>query len=108
MITTPECRSTDTAFLTTLALCMKEQCEAFNVEAWRLEKYWITKATGDAAVVPKWSWAEAVEAAQTPSRDLNTEEVINGTMAVPVDAWNAEKRSLEEFERQETLHSRYG
>ena len=107
-MTTPECRSGDSSFLTTLAWCMNERCTPFYVEAWRLERYWSSKATGDPTVLPKWTFAQAVEAASPPVIDFNAEETINGTERLPIDDWDAQRRTLEEFEHQETLHSTYG
>lgn len=108
-MTTPECRASDTPFLTTLAWCMQSTCAQFNVEAWRLERYWRDKATGDPAEVPKWAYEQALEqVTQQPQQEVSTTETLNFTATVPYESWDAQRRTLEHFEKQETLHSRYG
>ena len=108
-MTTPQCRAGDSPFLTTLAWCMNSTCTDFNVEAWRLEKYWRDKTTGDAAVLPKWGYAQALQqVAQPPREDLKKKETLNFTAIVPRESWDAEKKTMEHFEEQETLHARYG
>jgi hypothetical protein len=106
LITTPECRSQDESFLTTLAWCMNERCE--QVQVWRLERYWGDKATGDVNVAAKWAYIQALAAATVPSSDLDVEVTLNGTLKTPFDQWDAQKRTLEAFERQETFHSLFG
>ena len=108
VITTPECRSSDSSFLATLAWCMNERCRAFDVEAWRLEKYWVDQATGDPAIPPIWTYAQALEAASRPVNSFDLEQTINGTMQLPFEVWDDQLRTLKEFEHQETLHSQYG
>ncbi|EKG22154.1 Flavoprotein transmembrane component [Macrophomina phaseolina MS6] len=107
--TTPECRAGDTPFLTTLAWCINSTCTDFHVDAWRLEKYWTEKATGDVDVLPKWTYAGALQQVQSPpATELDPEEILNSTAIVPPDSWQAEKNSMEYFEKQETWHARYG
>lgn len=109
VVTTPECRAGDFAFLTTLAWCINSTCAPVNVEAWRLEKYWMMKATGDVAVLPKWTYAQALqEVTEPPSREFNESDTVNSTVSVPYDSWDTEKRTMEMFEVQETLHAKYG
>lgn len=109
MMTTPDCRASDTPFLTTLAWCMHSTCTQFNIEAWRLERYWRGKATGDAAVVPKWTYEQSLQqVTQRPRQEVNQTKTLNFTAIVPHDSWDAQRRTLEHFEEQETLHARYG
>ncbi len=109
VMTTPECRAGDTPFLTTLAWCMHSTCAQFNIEVWKLEKYWRDKATGDAAIIPKWEYGQALQQAiRPPRREVKKNETLNVTATVPHDSWDAERRTLEHFEGQETLHARYG
>lgn len=109
MTTTPECRAGDTAFLTTLAWCVNSTCAQFNIEAWRLEKYWGEQATGAKSVVPKWTYAKAIQqVTEPPKQQLEAKEILNGTATVSNASWEAQKRTLEHFAEQETLHARYG
>ncbi|KAF2841044.1 hypothetical protein M501DRAFT_1030227 [Patellaria atrata CBS 101060] len=110
MMTTPECRAGDTPFLTTLAYCINSTCEEFDVDFWKLEKYWHDKTTGDVAAVPKWTYGEAVlEAGRNPPEtEWDGESTLNFTALVPKESWIAQKMTLEYFEEQETLHARYG
>jgi hypothetical protein len=107
--TTPACRASDTSFLQTLAWCMNVQCAAFDVEPWRLQKYWEAKATGDSAVIPKWTFSEAFHnITEVPERAVEEEGILNFTAVVDPKSWKAEKLSMEYFEEQEGLHARYG
>ena len=108
VMTTPACRSSDSSFLTTLAWCMNERCRVFHVEAWSLEKYWVDQATGDPNIPPKWTYAQALDAATRPVSVLDVEQTINGTMNLQYQVWDDQLRTLKEFEHQETLHARYG
>ena len=111
VVTTPECRAQNDPFLTTLAWCMKTTCADFDVEVWRLEKYWIEKASEeeDVSVLPKWAYGQALEQVmEPPSRTYDEIEIMNTTVIVPHSSWDAERWTLEMFEAQETLHSRYG
>ncbi|KAF1984279.1 hypothetical protein K402DRAFT_406240 [Aulographum hederae CBS 113979] len=109
-MTTPECRSADTPFLTTLAFCINSTCSAFGIETWRLEKYWADKCTGDPSVLPKWTYSDTLRQLQgAPAQELPEEEaVLNYTALVPHETWDGNYRTLENFEEQETKHSRYG
>jgi hypothetical protein len=107
---TPECRSTSVPFLTTLAYCIHEKCfpEANPTRA-KLETYWYGQSTGDQAVAPMWGYQEAYDRVNgTPSAAYDAEAMeLNGTMLINKDSWQAEKQSMEQFEWQETLNSRY-
>jgi len=89
---------------------MNSTCAPFEVPAWKLEKYWADKTTGDPTVLPKWSYLEALaQVEQPPSTEFTEDtETINATLAIPGEPWLAEKLSMEYFEDQETAHSRYG
>lgn len=88
---------------------MNSTCTDFNVETWRLEKYWKDKTTGEPAVVPKWGYGEALDQiAQPPTQELGVEDTLNFTAIVPHHTWDSQKQTMEKFELAETLHSRYG
>lgn len=110
MTVTPACRSTSVPFLTTLAYCIHERCFPDpNPKRERLERYWYTASTGDEAVAPMWGWQESYDKVNTtPTATYDTEEmVLNTTMLIKVEEWQAEKQSMEAFEAQERLNSRY-
>lgn len=109
-VTPPECRASDAPFLTTLAYCINSTCTPYEVSIWRLERYWVDKTTGDPTVLPRWSYSEALAQVDQPPAMEFTEDIetINATLAIPEEAWLADKLSMEYFEVQETLHARYG
>lgn len=107
---TPACRSQSAPFLTTLAYCIRERCyPAFSPPRARVEWYWYKYSTGNEAAVPMWGWQETVDRVHsTPNATYDPEEgMINGTVLISREEWQAEKQSMEAFEWQETLHSRY-
>lgn len=107
--TTPDCRASDSPFLTTLAWCIGTTCAESKVEAWKLEKYWREKTTGDKAVAPKWTLGQALEeVTEPPTRELGEDEMLNFTAQVSQEAWAMHAATMEYFEWQETLHARYG
>ncbi|RPA84929.1 hypothetical protein BJ508DRAFT_222506, partial [Ascobolus immersus RN42] len=111
--TTPECRANDTAFLTTLAWCMKSMCVGeYATEDWELEKYWQEKVTGDPELKPKWSYGRALaEVEGTPEEIVNDGEekpVLNGTATTDVERWVFYRKTKETFEYGENMHSTYG
>ncbi|KAF2185754.1 hypothetical protein K469DRAFT_664736 [Zopfia rhizophila CBS 207.26] len=108
-MTSPECRAGDTPFLTTLAYCINSTCAQYNVEAWKLEKYWADKTTGDKAVVPKWTYAQALaQVEEPPTEELEEDATLNFTAKVNEETWNEYRETLKHFELAETVHSQYG
>src|SRR5690606_15495920 len=112
--TTPVCRANDLPYLTSLAWCMKTKCVgAYAADDWELEKYWQERATGDAAVKPKWSYGATLNMVKgVPDRefDAGNEEpsVLNFTAVVNQEKWDLFRTTKETFEYGETMHSRYG
>ncbi len=108
-MSTPECRADDTSFLTTLAWCINSTCADFDVETWRIEKYWQEKTTGDVRVSPKWTYGESLtKIIEAPVRELAEDDTLNFTAVVPHESWMTQKMTMMYFEEQETLHARYG
>jgi hypothetical protein len=107
---TPECRSTSVPFLTTLAYCIHQKCfPASNPTRAKLETYWYAESTGDKAIPPMWGYQETYDKIKgTPMAEYDAEAMtINGTMLIKTEEWQAGKQSMERFEWQETLNSRY-
>lgn len=110
--TSPDCRAGNEPWLTTLANCINATCT--DVAAWKLEKYWADKNTGDPAVQPKWTYAETlVELGKSgkPTKMLDPEDempVLDFTADFDEETWASYKGSQMAFEDAETVHSRYG
>lgn len=110
MDVTPDCRATSAPFLTTLAYCIHDRCSPeTQVTRARLEEYWYAQSTGDPMVVPMWGYQTAYDRVNgTPATTYDAEAMtLNTTMLVDKDSWQAEKQSMEQFEDQERLNSRY-
>lgn len=108
-MTSPECRASDTAFLTTLAWCMSTKCAQYHVPTSKLEKFWEELATGDAAVAPKWDYGTALhQVTQPPTRELTMDDTLDFTALASEAAWELNYDTLTFFEAQERLHARYG
>ncbi|KAI1908919.1 hypothetical protein LOZ53_000674 [Ophidiomyces ophidiicola] len=116
VMTSPSCRAGDTPFLTTLAWCMNATCSGGHhgqtndkpVPVWKLEKYWASKATGDASVLPKWSYADALaEIKEPPTQEWRKGKTLNFTARVSHSAWDLNVRTLSHFELAEERHNRY-
>ena len=80
--TSPECRSEDTPFLTTLAYCLSTHCQ--DVPLWRLEEFWALQVTGSPAVPAKWTYSAARDQVATspdktyvPATELNYTALVN-------------------------------
>lgn len=110
--TSPECRAGNEPWLLTLANCINATCT--DVPAWKLEKYWADKNTGDPAVQAKWTLAQAVQELEKrgkPTKMLDLEDEMPTLTFVSdfdKELWQANKGSMEAFEYAETIHSRYG
>lgn len=108
-MTTPECRASDTSFLTTLAYCLNSTCAQDDVPAWKLEKYWADECTGDPSVAPKWTYAQSLsQVTEPPTREVTEEDTLNFTGIVPHDSWEIGYYTDINFEWEETLHPRFG
>lgn len=105
-VTPPACYAEDTPFLTTLAYCIESTC-AESVEGWVLEKYWREQAAGDKALLPKWTYREALsEVSEPPSQELGP--VLNYTAVITQEMWEIHANSMDYYAWQELLHARYG
>ncbi|KAK3997865.1 Ferric/cupric reductase transmembrane component 1 [Cladorrhinum sp. PSN332] len=86
--TSPDCRSNDTPYLTTVAWCLRTKCAPYHVPTSRLEAVWEQETTGDASVPAKWSYTEALlNVADPPTRQLVMGDTINATLLAP-EFWN--------------------
>ena len=107
--TSPECFAGDTAYLTTLAWCVSSKCIPHHVLASKLELFRENQATGDLAVPPKWTYAQALQhVAQPPTRVLGNDDVLNFTALVNGSMWSLQASTLQSFYREEALHAKFG
>ncbi|KAI9722283.1 MAG: hypothetical protein M1812_001755 [Candelaria pacifica] len=108
--TSPECRASDTPFLTTLAYCMNSTCDPVEVPAWKKEKFWAIQVTGDPAVLPKWDYARALEEIMDmPMVEFNasSDSVLNQTMVVGKATYEMQSKFMVMFDYLEALQARY-
>ncbi|KAK4221200.1 ferric reductase like transmembrane component-domain-containing protein [Podospora fimiseda] len=106
--TSPECRSGDTPFLTTLAYCIKSTCDP-STPAWKIEKYWRNNASGNKKVAPKWSYGETLtHIVELPTVIVNRTEILNITSLVNPKTALTNTLTREFFEHAEVIHSQYG
>ena len=87
MMTAPECRADDDAWLTSLAYCFDNKCDG-KIPLWQLEQLWIETATGSPDVPAKWSYQEASSQVDgEPHIAWMRGHTLNTTMTVPEDLW---------------------
>lgn len=107
--TTPECYASDTGYLTTMAWCLSTHCAPYNVPNSSLELYWEGQVTGDPTVLPKWSYAQALQnVAQPPTRVLGSEDVLDFTALADNATWIVQFDTLGACYREEALHAKFG
>ena len=110
MTTSPDCYASDSAFLTTLALCMNTTCDPLTAPTWRREKFWNTEATGDPTIPPKWDYSRAVEEVQgRPTAEFNSTstDTLNQTMVVTEETYEIQREFMITFDHLEMLQARY-
>ena len=106
----PECRATNVPFLTSLAYCMQQNCDADSTPAWQRELFWHDKMTGDVSVVPMMDYATALMLVNgTPTVEFNSssEDVLNTTVLVPDTAYLMQYKFNVMFDHIEMLQARY-
>ena len=107
-MTPPECRASDTPFLTTLAYCMETKCAPDHVKASRLETYWEDMTTGSKAMPAKWTYATALQQIQRPPTEtLEEEATLNFTALLSDESFRAQYDTMITFEREERVHATY-
>ncbi|KAF2435456.1 ferric reductase like transmembrane component [Tothia fuscella] len=110
--TSPECYATDDVFLQSLAWCISTHCTGKNsVPLWKLERWWKTSVVGKAAIQPdpKESYEKTLSrVTKPPTEILVSKDPLNKTSLVPEDSYTASFNADTIFEKQESLHSRYG
>ena len=107
--TSPQCYATDTAYLTTLAYCMKTHCDDDDVPTYKREDFWATKFTGDPDVMPMWDYATSLAMVKKPPTiEYNsTAGVLNQTMLVSQEDYDIQHKFNIIFMDMETLQAKY-
>lgn len=108
MMPSPECLATNPPYLRSLAWCIHTHCDTDVADIPALEEWWVLNVAGRSThqPVPNITYQEAVEQVETPPTDiLGEEEMLNRTVIVDEDAYDANYNIYEVFEDIETMHS---
>ncbi|KAH7139164.1 ferric reductase like transmembrane component-domain-containing protein [Dendryphion nanum] len=108
--TSPDCYASDTSYLTTLAYCIKSNCDPVKVPTWKREQFWSTKVTGDPTVSPKWDYIRALEEVDgVPTVEYNSSSkaVLNQTVLVPKATYAMQYNFNIKFDYIEMLQAKY-
>lgn len=106
--TSPECRAHDSAYLTTLAWCLRTKCAQYEVPTSRLEAIWEEEVTGDVSVPAKWSYTEALlNIDDPPTGQLVMGDTINATSLAPA-SWDIVFNTAVVMSHESTTESTHG
>jgi len=106
--TSPDCRATDSAFLTTLAYCINSNCDAEDVPVWKLERYWADQTTGDPSIPPIWNYGTALEQVKTgPTVTYTRGTTLNATSLVSQTAYETQRNFMVVFEKETAQEHQY-
>ncbi|OAG34821.1 hypothetical protein AYO21_11035 [Fonsecaea monophora] len=103
------CRASDFPYLSSIAWCIRTFCPE-NVRASTIEKFWETQITGDAKILPKWSYGETLaNITKTPTVVASGKDlVLNMTMVTTYTTWKLTQDTLIYFFRESARESYYG
>jgi hypothetical protein len=105
-MTSPSCRASDQAYMTTLAYCMNTKWG--GVPAWQLEEYWATAAATVPTVAAKWDYRTALEhVAEAPTMMWAMGMTLNHTMLAPEAGFRIQSWFIPVMYRNSTLLFRY-
>lgn len=107
--TSPECYTTDEAFLTTLAYCVSQHCH--DLPVWRIEKWWKSNVAGTQQLQPdpKWTFQEAMAKIKIAPVPAYSEKIpLNITSTISDDMWLGNYNGLVEFETLEITSEKFG
>ncbi|EAQ93107.1 hypothetical protein CHGG_01342 [Chaetomium globosum CBS 148.51] len=108
-MTSPECRSDNKPYLSTLAWCMHTHCTDDGVQTWELEKFWAEQATQDPTVAPKYDYGTIVANITEPPKEVaDPEDMLESTALAPETPWKTQYNTMTTMEYEETMHARYG
>ncbi|KAL6400342.1 hypothetical protein AUP68_16041 [Ilyonectria robusta] len=95
------CFGNDTAYLTSIAWCIKEHCDE-SVKIWEVEKFWaedLFYGSTEPGVVIRYTYSEAIEEVDTknPPQPMGTDLVLNRTISLTDDEYIAYLNSIMSF-----------
>ena len=107
--TSPQCRTGDTPWLTTLAWCMRTECAEYHVATSELEAFREQQCTGDPTVAPNWGYTTSLQhVARPPTQELSvTDETLNTTAIVSPLVYKEQHDALSAVQREVTVESAY-
>ena len=103
------CRASDFPFLSSIAWCIHVFCPE-DVLASTIERFWETQITGDASVLPKWSYGETLANVTEPPTmvAMGDDLVLNTTMLTTYHTWKITQDTLIYFFHETAQESYYG
>jgi hypothetical protein len=107
MLTSPGCYASNTPYLTTVAYCIKQNCQGENIDL--LEHFWRVKMTQtEGEVVPKWTYQQALlQVNGTPTGMVASMAPLNRTMLVSNATWSKFYNSFIVNEELEVTASKF-
>lgn len=109
-VTSPECFAGSTPFLTSVVWCMSTECAGFGLAVSELEAFWERWVTGRKAVVPKWTYSQALAQVdpKPPVYQLDVSDtILNVTSIVPSGTYLRQWNVLGMVVRENVLESTY-
>ena len=103
------CRASNFPYLSSIAWCMHLYCTP-DVRPSKIEKFWQTQITGDAKVLPKWSFGEVMANITEPPTMVaaNTSMMLDMTMLTTRETFDVTWTTLYYFFRETALESYFG
>ena len=103
------CRSTDFPYLSSIAWCIHTFCPN-NTKASTIEKFWATQITGDATILPKWTYGETMANITKPPTEvaMGKDLVLTKTMLTTYTTWKNTRNTIQHFYHESALESYYG
>ncbi|KAK7042584.1 ferric reductase like transmembrane component-domain-containing protein [Favolaschia claudopus] len=103
------CRASSFPYLSSIAWCIHLYCPD-DTRASKIETFWETEITGDAKVLPIWSFGEVMANITVPPTvvAMGQDLVLNSTMLTTEENWQTTWITLYYFFRETALESYYG
>ncbi|KAK6974381.1 ferric reductase like transmembrane component-domain-containing protein [Favolaschia claudopus] len=103
------CRASSFPYLSSIAWCIHLYCPD-DTRASKIETFWETEITGDAKVLPIWSFGEVMANITVPPNvvAMGQDLVLNSTMLTTEENWQTTWITLYYFFRETALESYYG
>ena len=103
------CRASDFPYLSSIAWCISIFCPK-DVLPSTIEHFWETQITGDASVLPKWSYGETLAKVTQPPTEvaMGDDLVLNRTMLTTYHTWKITQDTLIYFFGETKRESYFG